>query len=191
MSKQGGKEDVLAEEDVNQMGGCEALLDEMTFEVSVKDDWTRNVIRLKPSSGRRRGQIMNASLTFVLFLFHCFSEGPCWLFCLWVNCWIDRLVFQTAVSRSFILRSSLMCNPDSHSPVGFECQRGNPAWRLFWYCWTVSWKTFLLGDRGCSGFRAVGFPAEAPHLIGAVKVFEGLRMCRVSPLMFSSRIESI
>ena len=139
----------------------------------------------EPSSGRRRGQIMNASVTFVFFGggggVHWFSWSPCWLFCLWRNCWIDRLIFRSAVSRSFILRSSLMCNPDSHSPAGFECQRGNPAWRLFWYCWTVSWKTFLLGEWGCSGFRAVGFPAEAPHLIGAVKSVEGLRMCRVSP----------
>ena len=46
MSKRGEKEDVLAEEDVNQTGGCEAPLDEVTFEVSVKDDWVRNVIRL-------------------------------------------------------------------------------------------------------------------------------------------------
>lgn len=65
MSKRGEKEDVLAEEDVNQTGGCEALLEGMTFEVSVKDDWMHNVIRVKPSTGRRRAQIMNASLTFV------------------------------------------------------------------------------------------------------------------------------
>lgn len=40
---------------------------------------------------------------------------------------------------------------------GFKRQRGNPAWGLFWYCWTFSWKTFLLGDQQCSGFTAIGF----------------------------------
>lgn len=186
MSKRGEKEDVLAEEDVNQTGGCEAPLDEVTFEVSVKDDWVRNVIRLWAQLWQETWTDNECIRDFCFFWgggggVHWFSWSPCWLFCLWPNCWIDRLIFRSAVSRSFILRSSLMCNPDSHSPAGFECQRGNPAWRLFWYCWTVSWKTFLLGEWGCSGFRAVGFPAEAPHLIGAVKSVEGLRMCRVSP----------
>lgn len=102
--------------------------------------------------------------------------------CSWMNSKIDILVFLSSVSgfgESSSYSSSLICNPDSHSPVGFECQRGNPAWRLFWYCWTLSWKYFLLSDQGCSRFRAIGSLVKTPHLITAVNMFEEPKMCHV------------
>lgn len=131
----------------------------------------------EPSFGRRSGRIMNASLTFCCIVL---SRPPLTFF--WVV-YGQFLHWQTHLSeqRVFILQSCLICNPDFHPPVGFECQRGNPAWRLFWYCWTLSWKTFLLCDQGCSGFRAIGSSVKTPHLITAVKIFEELKMCRVSP----------
>lgn len=48
MSKRGEEENVPAEEDVNQRGGCEADLKEMTFKVSTQrqeDDWTWNAVQ--------------------------------------------------------------------------------------------------------------------------------------------------
>lgn len=101
---------------------------------------------------------------------------------------IDRLISQSRVSQFFVPQSSLMCNPDSRSPAGFKCQRGNPAWRLFWYCWTLSWKTFLLSNQGCSGFRGIGSLVQTPHLITAEKRFEELKMFHCFCLESSSFI---
>lgn len=74
-----------------------------------------------------------------------------------------RLLIRNTKLRPTLLHFLLTCNPDSHSPLGFECQRGNPAWRLFWYCWTLSWKTFLTQRQGCSGFRTTGLNTSTDH----------------------------
>lgn len=141
-------------------GGYEAVLEEMTFEVSTKDREWLDVYCHTIMSLALAGE-GNASLTFL--------EAPAdYLF-------TDNFLHWRTHCLSIILtvlHFLIICNPDSHSPVGFECQRGNPAWRLFWYCWTLSWKTFLLSDQGCSGFRAIGSSAETPHLITAVRLFE-------------------
>lgn len=84
-----------------------------------------------------------------------------------------RLIFESSVSRleagAFTLQFFIFSCATQilNLQWGFECQRGNPAWRLFWYCWKLSWKTFLLSYQGCSGFRAIGSSAETPHLITA------------------------
>lgn len=141
------------EEDVFQRGGCESQLrgggwcsswsNDLRGSTDTDDDW---IVWVEEVDGLSR-----------------------WLYFLPVNprisfsnqFWINRLIFQCRVPRFFIPHFFLTCSPDSllfFSPdrKGFERQRGNPAWGLFWYCWTFSWKTILFGDQQCSGLRAVG-----------------------------------
>lgn len=65
MSEQKEEENVLAEQDVIHLGGCEAVLEERTFKVS-RQRMTGHVpsYNYEPSVGSRGGQIMNASLDF-------------------------------------------------------------------------------------------------------------------------------
>lgn len=176
MSERGEEGNFLAEEDVNQRRRMwSRTWGDDLWGLNERQRMTGHVLSnsYDPSIGRRSECILEFALLF---------WGPCWLFVYGQFSKLTDLFFR-AVSLDQSLHPTvlhfLICNPDSHSPVGFECQRGNPAWRLFWYCWTVSWKTFLLSDQGCSGFRAIGSSAETPHLITAVKLFEELKMCCV------------
>lgn len=62
---------------------------------------------------------------------------------------------------NFSVLSSLRSS--SHATQILNLQRGNPAWRLFWYCWTVSWKTFLLCNQGRFEVRATS--PQLRHLV--------------------------
>lgn len=73
------------------------------------------------SVGGGNGQILTTSLAYSIF-------GASRGLYLFMNQFeIDRLIFQSRVSQFFVPQSFLMCNPDSRSPAGFKCQRGNPA----------------------------------------------------------------
>lgn len=79
-----------------------------------------------------------------------------------------RIIFLFLLNASmpnqqsnFSVLSSLRLS--SHATQILNLQRGNPAWRLFWDCWTVSWKTFLLGNQGCFGFRETS--PQLRHLV--------------------------
>lgn len=162
----------------------------MTFEVLMKGRGWLHMWRHAIMSGALAGEVDDDEC-IADFLLHCCFWAPV-TSCSWMNSKIDILVFLSSVSgfgESSSYSSSLICNPDSHSPVGFECQRGNPAWRLFWYCWTLSWKYFLLSDQGCSRFRAIGSLVKTPHLITAVNMFEEPKMCHVCLKQNRSNLE--
>lgn len=115
-------------------GEDDVALEEMTSEVPPRQTMTG-------SSGRRRGRLVNAPLTPAPLM-----SPPCTSSRLVLRPFLN---WQTNFSEPCptILYPTVLPHMQPRFsfffPVGFECQRGNPAWGLFWYCWTISWKTFF------------------------------------------------
>lgn len=113
----------------------------------------------------------SARLVLTPFLnWHAHFSGPC-----------PTILYPAFLPHMRPRFPSFFSSPDRK---GFERQRGNPAWGLFWYCWTFSWKTFLLGDQQCSGFRAVGsscLNTSSDH--NSKNVSDELQTCSVFSLL--------